>query len=136
MINVNRMLTITAAMLALGAGAAYSQNTMTATIPFAFQVRGETLPAGDYTIAPASTGGNGVVLIRSVHEKGAIFVMSRNRAQSNDPKPRLVFRCTGGHCSLASMWYGVEGWEFGTPRPTPAQPETVATVHMRQTKTQ
>jgi hypothetical protein len=121
-------------MLALGAGAAFSETIVTARIPFAFEVRGTALPPGDYAIQRGLSSSTGVLLIRNLNGKGAAFVMAKNHVDAGDVNPKLTFRCTGDDCYLAGMSLQSERWEFGTPRLTPAQKERLAAIYLHQTK--
>jgi hypothetical protein len=135
MIDLTRTLTITAAMLVLGAGAAYSQDVAVATIPFPFQVRGTTLPAGDYTIQRASMGSS-VLRIQGSRGKAGAFVLPKYRSDGADANPHLTFRCTESDCFLTGLSSGLENWEFDTPRLTSVQKERLAAVYLHQTKVQ
>ena len=41
---------LAAALIVLGAGAASAQDLLTVKVPFAFEVRGQMLPAGQYSV--------------------------------------------------------------------------------------
>ncbi len=130
--HLSRTLMLTAAAMTLGAAAAYGQDAMVAKIPFSFRITGAELPAGKYTVAPVMGGRH--MQFRNVETGKSAMVLVRNRAQSKDGTPRLVFNCGGGNCSLASAFSGAStGWEFPAPRVKNLERE-VATVYARPSK--
>ena len=54
---------LAAALIGLGAGAASAQDSLTVKVPFAFEVRGKTLPAGQYSVEQQGA----VLIIRGEH---------------------------------------------------------------------
>ena len=63
------------AVALLGASGLYAQTKATATIPFEFTVQNTTLPAGDYTISPASAS-HDLMTIRNVENRKAVLVLA------------------------------------------------------------
>lgn len=135
-INQKRMLMSTS-VLTLGAAVASGEDTMTANIPFAFQIAGLELPVGKYAVTPLTRGS--VVELRNIetpHSGGLVAV--RNTGDSREGTPRLVFNCYGGHCGLAKVSFGGgRGWECSNPpHVNDAQKEHLATVYVHRSKIQ
>jgi hypothetical protein len=93
------------AVVFLGASGLYAQTKATAEIPFEFSVQNTTLPAGSYTMSPASAS-HEVLTIRNVETRQAILVM----APSNPGKYRcathknvVVFHRVGDRYFLAEV---------------------------------
>lgn len=103
----------------LVASAAYAQVSypLRADIPFAFNVRGEALPAGTYRVSYSPTPG--LLTITGVDPNaGTALALARSEV---DPKgasgeARLVFHCTGKNCSLAEVWQGSTGAGVQLPK--------------------
>ena len=135
--NLNCTLMFTAAMLTLGATAAYSQEyAMTAKIPFAFRAVGSDLPAGSYKVQ--RTANASTMELRNVDSGKAVFIPSKGGAlsESKDARPRLIFQCASEQgCSLAKLWSGTgNGLEFPTPARTAAQRERQETIYLDRFK--
>ena len=130
----------TAAMLTLVAAVGYGQNnTLTASIPFAFRAVGSELPAGKYAIAKLSgTGRNsGTMELRNLETGKAVFIPSSTPlSEKSDAKPRLIFQCVGEDgCSLATLWSGTgTGMDFPTPPLTASQKERRETIYLERFK--
>lgn len=132
--NFNRSLMLTAAVMTLGAAAAYGQDTLIANIPFSFRISGAELPAGKYAIARHGVG-SGVMELRGLTSNQSKFLMVRNSVDEyKSGGARLIFRCgeeTG--CALATAWTDRgRGWEFPTPKLTAAEKERVAVVYLER----
>jgi hypothetical protein len=129
-------LKLTAALLALGATAAYGQDQgLTARIPFAFRAVGNDLPAGRYRIAKqqgAGGGNSGTMELRNLDTGKTIFIPSKvPTAEKAGDHARLIFHCAEGDCSLETMWMGTgSGLEFATPAMTAAQRERHETIYL------
>jgi hypothetical protein len=71
---------------------AMAPETVVAHIPFAFNVRNETLPPGDYRLHPLSDLDRQVLEIRSTDGRHAAVVFSEDApSASPNAKPELVF---------------------------------------------
>jgi len=71
---------------------AMGPEALIAHIPFAFHVRSESFPAGDYRISPLSDLQRNVVEIRSTDGRHAGFVLTEETAPAKrDSQPKLVF---------------------------------------------
>jgi hypothetical protein len=137
-------LTLTAAMLTLVAGSAYTPpyaqtNALTAKIPFAFRAAGSDLPAGQYKVVPAagSSGTMGTMELRNLDTGKAVFIQAKvPMAAAKDSRARLVFQCGGEEgCSLARLWSGTgSGVEFATPALTASQKERRETIYLERFK--
>ena len=98
-------------------------------------VTGAELPAGKYTVAPLSSGST--IQFRNVETGKGAFVLVQNSAKSANQNPRLIFRCGGSGCSLASLWFSADrGWEFSQPRVKDIEKERLATIYGRRSKAQ
>jgi hypothetical protein len=131
--NVTCML-MTAVVLTLGAAAAYSQSTITATIPFGFRTIAGSQPAGTYQISRLPRMGD-LYLIRNV-ATGAFTqtMISPTLGSSKDRKVKLVFRCGNeSGCALSEVW-GPDGLgaRVQTPKLKPSEVERLAVVYVGQ----
>ena len=92
-----------AAVLVLVSGTARA-STVEVKVPFPFQVRGQTLPAGEYRL---TNNGNGVVEIFGERgTRAAMFAMTipaRGQDPSGD-KPALKFKRDETNYRLTSIW--------------------------------
>jgi hypothetical protein len=130
-----------AAMLTLGAGAAYGQdNGTTAKIPFAFRAVGSDFPAGNYRVGPMR-GTSGNMELQNLDTGKSAFIRSKaplaaGATESKEVRPRLVFRCGGEEgCALATLWLGSgSGMEFATPKLTANQRERRETIYLDRFK--
>ena len=99
-----------AAMLAAGfliaaAGTARAE-TVEVKVPFAFEVRGQTLPAGQYRIERDSASPS-VVLIRGEQSNGAVMFVQTNQMSGNSPAgdtPALTFDEYEAGYRLTGIW--------------------------------
>ena len=87
------------------AAQAQSRNSVTAHIPFAFQIGDKTLPAGDYSVKRLSQN---ALTIESADGAQSFVAQAPRSVQSNpNAKPgaeRLVFRQYGEQYFLAQVW--------------------------------
>ena len=94
---------LAAALIVLGAGAASAQDLLTVKVPFAFEVRGQMLPAGQYSVEQDG----GLLIIRGEHgTRGNVFVLSTpagGQGPSGDT-PVLTFQHYENGYRLASVW--------------------------------
>ena len=93
------------AVALLGASGLYAQTKATATIPFEFTVQSTTLPAGDYTMAAASTS-HDVILIRNAETRKAIMVLAPSAVseyKGATDKNVLLFHRLGDRYFLAEV---------------------------------
>lgn len=93
---------LAAVFVGLFAGAAGAQDLVKATVPFAFEVRGKTLPAGTYEIR----NDEGLLFIWSTTTRAVAFVLS-HPADGRDPagaNPALVFTASDGAYVLTQVW--------------------------------
>jgi len=129
--------TFLAALLTLGAGAAFGQEIGTsAKIPFAFRAAGSDLPAGQYRAGP-STGDSVNMELENVDTGKKVFIQAKTIIkESKAARPRLIFQCGGEEgCSLARLWSGTgSGLEFPTPKLTANQRERRETIYLDRFK--
>jgi hypothetical protein len=94
---------LAAAFLMLGAGAASAQDLLTVKVPFAFEVRGQLMPAGQYSVRQDGA----VLVIRGEHgTRGNVFVLA-NPAGGQDPAgdtPVLTFVRNEKDYRLTGVW--------------------------------
>lgn len=125
-------LALLAATAAVATTMAYGQNQMKAEIPFPFQARGMTLPAGSYTItADESHGGAAVIMIYNSGTKKTVLTLPHGAtAAPNKPvRPRMTFLCTDGNCALSQVWMINAGFQY-TVHPRSAR-EQVTSIPLR-----
>jgi hypothetical protein len=128
---VNRVL-VTAAMAVATAGAAWAGDSLKATIPFAFNAGGTTLPAGEYKIGPHDLRFEGVIQVRNEATGEMVLVRSSAPVISERKDSRLVFRCGAAGCALKQVWNGSSGLEFN-PRLPASSEDRVAVVYTGKT---
>ncbi|MDX6695610.1 MAG: hypothetical protein QOF02_3213 [Blastocatellia bacterium] len=84
---------------------AQSRNSVTAHIPFAFQIGDKTLPAGDYSVKRLSQN---ALVVESADGAESVIAQAPRSVQSNaNAKPgaeKLVFRQYGEQYFLAQVW--------------------------------
>lgn len=84
---------------------AQSRDSITAQIPFNFQVGDKTLPSGEYSIRQLAQG---ALLVESADGSRSAVVPSAGRVENNpNAKPsteKLVFRQYGEQYFLAQVW--------------------------------
>jgi hypothetical protein len=81
----------------------------TATIPFAFNVGDETLPAGEYEVAIVNPSSDQRVLrIRSTKGTESVMLQTHLVTSKSTSKAKLVFRGYGDSHFLAQAWTGVD----------------------------
>ena len=111
--SLTNKLMVAAAAMAAVAGAASAQS-MTAEVPFSFQVAGVVMPAGTYNVSTSHRATN-IPIFRLLNTEShqPVLVMPRgshdsgsgdNTRQYTDAK--LVFSCATGTCALAQIWTG------------------------------
>ena len=99
-ISMAGWIAVTAAVAVLAtARPAHAQETVTASVPFDFQVDGTAMPAGDYTISTEAD--SMVVSLRSRDGHAMKFVLTTPAAEA-DPRqpPELVFLHDGDQYRL------------------------------------
>jgi len=83
---------LAAALIVLSAGAASAQDALIVKVPFAFEVKGRTLPAGQYRVEQEQ----GLLTIRGEHgTRGNVFVLGR--------RPEATIRLAIRPCSRSSV---------------------------------
>ena len=93
---------LTAALFVLGAGAASAQERLMVKVPFAFEVRGQMLPAGQYSVEKEG----GLLTIRGEHGTRAnVFVLATPAGgQDRSDMPVLTFDRYENGYRLTSVW--------------------------------
>jgi hypothetical protein len=111
-VAINKSLAIAAVFLGVCAGSAHAEE-VTVKVPFPFVVHGQTLPAGEYVVAPA-TDDSAVMIIRGGnprHESMALVetIPADGHDQAGDT-PSLTFRHVENEYRLSTIWEsGTEG---------------------------
>src|SRR4029079_4350807 len=94
---------LAAALIVLGSGAPSAQDALTVKVPFAFEVRGKTLPAGQYSVEQQGTG----LIIRGEQgPRGSVAVVGIP-AGGQDPSgdtPVLTFVRNEKDYRLTGVW--------------------------------
>ena len=102
--NVVWTLITLALSLVIGLPNTYAQNGVTATVPFAFTVGGNDMPAGTYTISSVS---DSVIAIRDRDSRTGVLSLVRPEwAGSSDGTPKLVFHKYGNKYFLSQVSRG------------------------------
>jgi hypothetical protein len=84
---------------------ALAQSREGGSVPFAFQVSGEQLPAGNYSVTK-QTGSN-FITIQNLKTSSSVMVLGRPELSGNKSR-KLVFHHAGGQYFLSQIW-GAEG---------------------------
>jgi hypothetical protein len=115
---IAKSLALTAVFLGLCAGSVHAEE-MIVKVPFAFVVRGQTLPAGEYVLQPVDQD-PAVMVIRGGHDNHELaeFVLT-GPADGRDPagdKPALTFTRVENQYRLSAIWEsGTEGRMLSKP---------------------
>jgi hypothetical protein len=88
-------------LLAFSAAQAQSSQPVRAQVPFAFEARGASLPAGTYQVTYNS---NGHFLTIKGAEHGAFVPMIPAHNPVVSEAGKLVFHCQDAKCYLAAVW--------------------------------
>ena len=90
--------------LASSPARAFTDETVVAHVPFAFQLGQRTFPAGDYWISPLSPLQQQVLFIRTADGHNPILVMTQPaEPERADAQPRLVFDKVGSQMFLHAV---------------------------------
>jgi hypothetical protein len=100
---------ILAALLA--APLVMAQISLHATVPFAFNARGHTLPAGEWTLARIDALAAGHVwTLKDSEWRGQLLVVGNAAYRQPDGRTSLMFNCYSGRCFLSEIrWPGGAG---------------------------
>ncbi|MDQ2920377.1 MAG: hypothetical protein M3R52_01990 [Acidobacteriota bacterium] len=85
---------------------AQSSAKVMSNIPFEFVVGDKTLPAGEYSVAPATAAGNALMIQNADNGKAAIRLTDPTEQMKNNTHARLVFHRYGKSYFLAEVWNG------------------------------
>jgi hypothetical protein len=91
-------------------------------VPFEFEASGRLMPAGAYEVSRISPS-SPVLRLRS-RETGKAFMVSMPLAMNDHQgeKPRMVFRCHNGGCSVVEFWAEANTGVARIPQPNRAKP--------------
>ena len=84
---------------------AQSRVTVSANIPFEFVVGDTMLPAGEYSLRPA-TSGDEALMVQNAENGHAIVRLTEPAIESKKKHTRLVFHRYGQSYFLAEVWKG------------------------------
>ena len=109
--QLSRLTTILALTL-MGGALLVAQNPAknVAEVPFDFQIKDQTLPAGMYSVSQTSP--TGMLQIRNEGTGEAILTLAPIREEGKSSVGKLVFRCYGDRYFLAWVWFadGQDGY--------------------------
>ncbi len=133
--NFSRVLTMIGFSAVLGSSLLQAQPKARGRveIPFAFNVRDTTLPAGTYTVEQYSSA---TVAILNDQTGKAILALSAPERWGSTEESKLVFHKYGDRYFLAELWFAGKGVGDSLPmgkleREISKTPAAIATVAMR-----
>ena len=131
--NLTRTMMLTAAMVTLGAAAAYAETKVVANVPFSFRTNAGQQAPGRYGIVSMNQSA-AVMGLRNL-ETGHLTVIGVGTPvgrYDGVSRSRLVFHCgSESGCALAEVWNGDgQGKKFSTPRLKSAELERIAVVYL------
>jgi hypothetical protein len=88
-------------LLTLAMSLSAETSLVNVNVPFAFSVGGKMLPAGQYTIGEATSGG--VLLIRGNQPNSAALVLAVNAGQSTNNHAGVTFSRHGGSVVMSTV---------------------------------
>jgi hypothetical protein len=92
----------------LGTATLFAQNESKATIPFDFQITGQTLPAGQYVVKLNEQ--NRMLVFRNVETGHSTVMLAHAYKSGTLEDPKLTFRHSGDRYILESAWFaGISG---------------------------
>jgi hypothetical protein len=127
-------LTIAAAALTAGAGAASAQQAMKAEVPFNFRAGRAALKPGPYEMQMQQTGGNTRVLLRNTDTGEGVFLnpMTFGHSATRDNRPRLEFECGSNQCVLRQIKSGGDlSYYVPGPKVTNDEPTRVTQIPLK-----
>jgi hypothetical protein len=103
--TLKTMILSVGAVALLGASGLYAQTKATATIPFEFTVQNTTLPAGDYTMSPASPSHQLMLIQNTETRKGAMVLAPSGSSEYKGAPDKnvVVFHRIGDRYFLAEV---------------------------------
>jgi hypothetical protein len=108
------LMTLVAAFaIAVPAVHAQSKIELSATVPFAFSVNGNSLPAGDYEVAQV---GDRATLIETRDGQNKVLGLYAYAGPSNGDQTKLVFDKIGDHYFLREIWTSARGQGMAVPK--------------------
>ena len=99
-LRVTTILAVVVALTAVSAQAQTSRNTQKFTVPFGFNVGGEVLPAGDYTVFVE----NQTVRVRKDDGKANAIALSQRTLSARRSDVKLTFRVYADQVYLSQVW--------------------------------
>ena len=118
----------------LGTATLFAQNESKANIPFDFQIKGQTLPAGQYIVK--LNPDNRMLVFRSMESGHTTVALAHAYKSGTVEEPKLVFLHKGDRYTLQTAWFaGIQGG-YGPPRGKSDRADSergiVATVRLLQ----
>jgi hypothetical protein len=121
------MLLVAVTLVTAVVSANAQSNPIKANIPFEFIVGDKTLPAGEYTVKPATTGG--ALAIQNADGKGNVVRMTGPTEQKTRGRARMVFHRYGHNYFLAEVWdIGTNGRELAKSKQERAVERELASI--------
>ncbi len=109
---------------------AFSDETVTAHVPFAFHLGRQSFPAGDYRITPLGTLQQRVLLIRTADGRHPTLVMTLpSNPGSDNGRPELVFDKVGQQEFLRAVQVPPEEGSVVPTSRTEIRAETQMALH-------
>jgi hypothetical protein len=118
----------------LGTATVFAQTESKANIPFDFQITGQTLPAGQYTVKLSQD--NRMLVFRNMETGHWSMAQAHPYEPGTMEQPKLTFLHKGDRYTLESAWFaGIQGG-YGPPRGKSDRADSergiVATVRLLQ----
>jgi hypothetical protein len=121
------MLLVAVTLVTAVVSANAQSNPIKANIPFEFIVGDKTLPAGEYTVKPATSGG--ALAIQNADGKGNVVRMTGPTEQKTRGRARMVFHRYGHNYFLAEVWdIGTNGRELAKSKQERAVERELASI--------
>jgi hypothetical protein len=134
--SITRRIVFSAAAAVVGATAALAQTAMMGNVPFDFRIGKTVLPAGQYQVDTITTGAARITRFASEDRKHNALSVANNfsaNVRTSDEKPRLVFRCLGGECSLYQVFdYNGGAYQWPAGKATAAEEARLAVVYLNR----
>jgi hypothetical protein len=94
-----------------------------AQVPFAFQIGGQTLPAGTYSVSQADLGRGIRIQTAQLNGLDLKYRASQHKFGRVEPA-RLIFDTSDGQYRLSEVWLEADGRGMVLPDSSPAKRET------------
>lgn len=121
---------LAAGLMSIGAAAGRGQ-TISANVPFGFQVNNTEMPAGKYSLKQLHEG-SPVLIVSNWQTRKSVMIMTSPLSASADERSRLIFRCDDHGCSLTEVWGATSsaGAVLSQPHPRVREGGRLAVVYV------